>query len=51
VALVGDEAEIREGLRRYGKAGVTDFAPSIFAADRGAVERTRDFLTGEISSH
>jgi 5,10-methylenetetrahydromethanopterin reductase len=51
VALVGDEAEIREGLRRYSEAGVTDFAPSIFAADRGAVERTRDFLSGEISSH
>jgi F420-dependent oxidoreductase-like protein len=51
VALVGDEAEIREGLRRYSEAGVTDFAPSIFAAERGAVERTRDFLAGEISSH
>jgi hypothetical protein len=51
VALVSDEAEIRVGLRRYCEAGVTDFAPSIFAADRGAVERTRDFLAGEISSH
>ena len=51
MVLVGDEAEIREGLRRYSEAGIADFAPSIFAAGRGPVERTRDFLVGEISSH
>lgn len=48
VALLGDEAELRDGLRRYREAGVTDFAPSVFPADDGAVERTLAFLKGEL---
>lgn len=48
VALVGDEAELRAGIARYRDAGVTDFAPSVFAADEGAVERTLAFLRGEL---
>jgi len=48
LALVGDEATLREGLRRYREVGVTDFAPSLFAADDGAVARTREFLKGEL---
>lgn len=48
VALVGDEAELREGLRRYREAGVTDFAPSVFPADDGAIARTLAFLKSEL---
>jgi F420-dependent oxidoreductase-like protein len=48
VALVGDEAQLRAGLRRYREAGVTDFAPSVFPAEDGAVERTLAFLRGEL---
>ena len=48
VALVGGETELREGLRRYRDAGVTEFAPSVFAADDGAVARTFEFLGGEL---
>ena len=48
LALVGDEAALRDGLRRYREAGVTDFAPSLFPADPGAVGRTRDFLKSEL---
>jgi hypothetical protein len=51
LALVGDEAVLREGLRRYREAGVTDFAPSIFPAESGAVQRTEDFLSNEIRSN
>jgi len=32
LAVVGDEAALRDGLQRYREAGVTDFAPSVFAA-------------------
>jgi F420-dependent oxidoreductase-like protein len=48
LALVGDEATLRAGMQRYRDAGVTDFAPSIFPAEDGAVERTRAFLKGEL---
>jgi 5,10-methylenetetrahydromethanopterin reductase len=51
LALVGDEADLREGLRRYREAGVTDFAPSIFPAESGSVQRTQDFLSNEIRSN
>jgi 5,10-methylenetetrahydromethanopterin reductase len=47
LALVGDESELRAGLQRYREAGVTDFAPSMFAAEDGAVARTREFLKSE----
>jgi F420-dependent oxidoreductase-like protein len=48
VALVGGETELREGMRRYREAGVTDFAPSVFPAEEGAVDRTLAFLRGEL---
>ena len=48
VALVGDEAALRDGLRRYREAGVTDLAASVFAADDEAVARTLEFLKAEL---
>jgi F420-dependent oxidoreductase-like protein len=48
LALLGDEATLRQGIARYRDAGVTDFAPSVFPADPGAVERTLAFLKSEI---
>jgi alkanesulfonate monooxygenase SsuD/methylene tetrahydromethanopterin reductase-like flavin-dependent oxidoreductase (luciferase family) len=48
VAIVGDESEVRAGLRRLAEAGVTDFAASCYRADAGAVERTLDFLASEL---
>ena len=43
-ALVGDEAQLREQLRRLRDAGVTDFNASIAEVDPGAFDRTFDFL-------
>lgn len=48
LALVGDESTLRAGLARYRDAGVTDFAPSTFPADEGAMQRTREFLKAEL---
>jgi len=48
VALLGDEAGLRAGLQRFRDAGVTDFVASVFPADAGAIERTREFLNGEV---
>jgi 5,10-methylenetetrahydromethanopterin reductase len=48
VALVGDESALRSHLRRLEEVGVTDFAATPFPADEGAVERTLDFLQGEL---
>ncbi len=48
VALVGDEAELRKGLRALADAGVTDFAASVYAADAGSIERTTAFLESEL---
>lgn len=50
VALIGNETELRNGLRRLREAGVTDFGASLFPADPEAFARTRDFLTDEIQS-
>jgi F420-dependent oxidoreductase-like protein len=47
LALVGDEATLRAGLARYRDVGVTDFAPSVYPAEPGAVERTLAFLKHE----
>ena len=44
VALTGDESELRKALERLRDAGVTDFAASLFDAEEGAAQRTRDFL-------
>ncbi|MEN8181803.1 MAG: TIGR03564 family F420-dependent LLM class oxidoreductase [Myxococcota bacterium] len=48
VAIVGDEATLREGLRELADAGVTDFAASVFPADESAVDRTLEFLQAEL---
>ena len=44
IALLGDESVIRKGIDQFRDAGVTDFAASIFPADPGSVDRTREFL-------
>jgi F420-dependent oxidoreductase-like protein len=48
VALVGDESALRAQIGRLRDAGVTDFMAALFPADEGAVERTREFLRGEL---
>ena len=48
LAILGDEAALREGLQRYREAGVTDLAPSVFEADEGAVARTLGFLKDQL---
>ncbi len=48
VALVGDESELRAGLRSLADAGVTDFAASLYPADAEAIERTTAFLESEL---
>jgi 5,10-methylenetetrahydromethanopterin reductase len=48
VALVGDEAVLRDGLQRFRDAGVTDFAASVFPADESALTRTEEFLRSEL---
>lgn len=46
VVIAGDESAVGEALDRLGEAGATDFlsVPFTVAADRDALERTRDFL-------
>jgi F420-dependent oxidoreductase-like protein len=44
IALLGDESEITKGIDRFRDAGVTDFAASIFPAEAGSNERTRELL-------
>jgi len=48
VALVGDEATLRAGLRRCAELGVSEFAASLFPAEAGAEARTRAFLQSEL---
>jgi F420-dependent oxidoreductase-like protein len=48
LAVLGDEANVRGALRQLADAGVTDFAASLFPADDGAIERTREFLKSEV---
>jgi len=44
IAIVGDEATLRQGVDRLRDAGVTDFAASLYPAEDGAIERTRELL-------
>ena len=44
IAIVGDEAALRGGLRRAQEAGVTDFHASPSDVEPGAAERTIGFL-------
>ncbi len=48
VALVGEEKDVRAGMARLRDAGVTHFAASLYPAEAGTVERTADFLQGEL---
>ncbi len=48
VALLGNESELRAGLARFRDAGITDFAASPFPGGSGVIERTREFLAGEL---
>jgi F420-dependent oxidoreductase-like protein len=48
VAVVGDEASLRQQLSDLASAGVTDFTASPFPADEGSVQRTVDFLVSEL---
>ena len=47
-ALVGDTAALEAELHRLAEAGVTDLLVVPFAADAGAVERTINFLAGQL---
>lgn len=44
VSLVGDEATVRAGVRRFADAGTTDFTPVEFATDDETGRRTRALL-------
>ena len=48
VALLGDEATLREKLRGLKEAGVTDFNAAIVDYEEGAFERTWQFLKDEL---
>jgi 5,10-methylenetetrahydromethanopterin reductase len=47
-ALVGDTAALEAELRRLAAVGVTDLLAVPFAADAAAVERTIEFLAGQL---
>lgn len=44
MALIGDEAALRAGIRRIEESGVTDFNAAIMAGDGETFERTFEFL-------
>lgn len=44
MALIGDEATLRAGIRRIEESGVTDFNAAIMAGDGDTFERTFEFL-------
>ncbi|MEQ8496242.1 MAG: TIGR03564 family F420-dependent LLM class oxidoreductase [Gammaproteobacteria bacterium] len=44
LAIVGDEAALRDGIARARDAGATDFNAAIAEVDEGAFERTFEFL-------
>lgn len=48
VALVGDEATLRAGLRQMREIGVTDLNAAPIPVDGGAAARTVDFLASEL---
>ncbi len=48
VAIVGDEATLRDALKRMSDSGVSDFAASCFDAEAGARDRTLAFLADAI---
>jgi 5,10-methylenetetrahydromethanopterin reductase len=48
IPLVGDAATVEAELRRLAEIGVTDLLAVPFPADAGAMERTIDFLAGQL---
>ena len=48
VAILGDEAALRDALKRLNDSGVSDFAASCFEAEAGARDRTLAFLADAI---
>jgi F420-dependent oxidoreductase-like protein len=44
IALIGDEAVLRAGIKRIEESGVTDFNAAIMAGDGETYERTFEFL-------
>ena len=48
IALIGNEATLRQGIAAFRDAGVTDFAASPFPAGEGVVDRTLAFLQSEM---
>ncbi len=44
LALVGDEKTLREGIKKFEEAGVTDFNAAIMGVEEGAWQRTLEFL-------
>ncbi len=49
IAIVGDEATLRDGMQRLKDIGVTDFCASIVADGAEEFDRTFDFLAGEVA--
>lgn len=50
IAMVGDEASLRNQLQRLRTIGVTHFNAAIVAQDEASYQRTREFLASERSS-
>ena len=48
VALVGDAATLKTGLRKLMDMGVTEFVASVIAVEDDTVERTLDFLASQL---
>jgi hypothetical protein len=48
VALVGDAATLKTGLRKLEDMGVTEFVASAVAVEDDTVERTHDFLASQL---
>ncbi len=50
LAIAGDEAELRRKIQQLKDVGVTDLCASIVAPDTETYDRTRDFLSSELSA-
>ena len=48
IPLVGDAGTVEAELRRLAECGVTDLLAAPFEADGGAMQRTVDFLAGQL---
>ena len=50
VCLIGDEDEVRAGIKEFQDAGCTDFTPVELVLDPDATKRTRDLLVDIIGN-